>query len=51
MFCESLATLSRYTDKFRYLIEPKQYFLWKDYDPAILKAYLVARCEEWLDGG
>ncbi len=48
VFCEELATLSRYTDKFRYMIEPKQYFLWKGYDLDALRVWLNERCAEWL---
>lgn len=48
IFCESLATLPRYTTKFTYLYEPDNYFLWADYDVALLRAYLVERCAQWL---
>lgn len=40
IFCESLATLPRYTTKFRYLIEEGHYFLWKDYDVQLLKEFI-----------
>jgi hypothetical protein len=49
VFCESLATNPRYTSKFVYLFEPDHYFLWADYDPAALAAFLNARCAAWLD--
>lgn len=49
VFCESLATLPRYTRKFAYLIEPGQYFLWVDYDLDLLCEYLRGRCKVWLD--
>jgi hypothetical protein len=49
VFCESLATMRRYTLKAQYLFEPDQYFLWVDYDLDALCAYLRARCATWLD--
>lgn len=49
IFCESLATLPRYTRKAEYLFEPGQYFNWIDYDLDALCAFLHSRCEEWLD--
>lgn len=49
VFCEELATLPRYTRKFKYLIEPDQYFLWVDYNLALLCKYLKGRCAAWLD--
>ncbi len=47
--CENLATDRRYTLKAKYLFEPDNYFLWRDYDENLLKTYLRARCDEWLD--
>jgi len=47
--CENLATDRRYTLKAKYLFEPNNYFLWKDYDESLLKRYLRARCTEWLE--
>jgi len=47
--CENLATDRRYTLKAKYLFEPDNYFLWKDYDEGLLKRYLRARCTDWLD--
>lgn len=49
IFCESLATLPRYTTKFPYIYEPRQYFLWADYSLTILRDYLVGRCADWLE--
>lgn len=49
VFCENLARDRRYTLKFGYLIEPDNYFLWKDYDHRALQIYLRARCKDWLD--
>jgi len=49
IFCESLATLPRYTQKAHYLFEPDQYFLWKDYDQESLCRFLNERCAAWLD--
>lgn len=49
VFCESLATMRRYTLKAQYLFEPDQYFLWVDYDLDALCTYLRARCATWLD--
>lgn len=49
VFCEELATNPRYTQKARFLFEPKQYFLWVNYDERALCDYLNARCREWLD--
>ena len=48
VFCEALAKNPRYTTKFKYLIEPDNYFLWEDYDLEALKRYLDDRCEAWL---
>lgn len=47
--CENLASDRRYTLKAKYLFEPDNYFLWRDYDEHLLKTYLGARCKEWLD--
>jgi hypothetical protein len=49
VFCESLATLPRYTRKAEFLFEPDQYLNWVDYDPQLLCDYLWARCAAWLD--
>lgn len=49
VFCESLATLPRYTRKAQFLFEKKQYFNWINYDPDSLCEYLRSRCSEWLD--
>lgn len=49
IFCESLATLPRYTRKAEYLFEKNQYFNWVNYDFASLCCYLRSRCREWLD--
>jgi hypothetical protein len=49
VYCESLATDRKYTTKAKYLFEPDNYFLWKDYDEKLLKQYLQARCTKWLD--
>lgn len=49
VFCESLAELDRYTQKFIFLFEPKQYVLWRGYDHDILATYLNERCREWLE--
>lgn len=49
VFCESLATLDRYTRKFKYLIEPDHYFLWTDYDIEALCSWLKERCSDWID--
>lgn len=50
IFCESLATLDRYTRQHRFLYRPDEYFLWVDYDPQLLCDFLRARCAAWLDG-
>ena len=47
--CENLATDRKYVLKARYLFEPDNYFLWKDYDERLLETYLKARCSAWLD--
>ncbi len=49
IFCESLATNPRYTQKAHYVFEPDQYFLWKDYDQEALCRFLNERCAAWLD--
>ena len=49
VFCESLATLPRYTRKAEYLFESGQYFNWVDYDLDALCEYLHSRCQLWLD--
>ena len=49
VFCEALATNSRYTTKFRHLLERDQYVLWENYDPEVLCEFLTERCSEWLD--
>jgi len=51
IFCESLATESRYTSKFPYLYERNQYFLWTDYSVTLLRDFLIERCAEWLENG
>lgn len=50
IWCESLATLPRYTRKAVHLFEPDQYFLWKEYALEPLCEYLRARCAAWLQG-
>lgn len=47
--CENLATDRRYTLKAKYLFEPDNYFLWRNYDEDLLEKYLRARCREWLE--
>lgn len=49
IFCESLATNRRYTEKVKHLIPEKQYHLWVRYEKARLIRFLEARCEAWLD--
>jgi hypothetical protein len=49
IFCEALAVNPRYTEKAVHYFEPGQYVLWKDYDPEILEAFLILKCQEWLD--
>jgi len=49
IFCESLATLSRYTSKAPYLFEADHYLLWVDYDLELLALFLHERCSAWLD--
>ena len=49
VFCAELARLPRYTQKFAYLLEEGQYFLWVDYDFGLLCAFLEQRCAAWLD--
>jgi hypothetical protein len=49
IWCESLAVLPRYTRKAVHLMEPNQYFLWKDYELEPLCEYLRGRCAAWLD--
>lgn len=49
IWCESLATLPRYTRKAVHLFEPDQYFLWPGYELEPLCEYLRARCAAWLD--
>lgn len=49
VFCERLATLSRYTRKAEFLFEKNQYFNWANYDLEKLCEYLRGRCAEWLD--
>ncbi len=49
IFCESLATLPRYTRKAEFLFEPEQYFNWVDYEHEPLCEYLRGRCSAWLD--
>ena len=49
IWCESLAVLPRCTRKAVHLMEPDQYFLWKDYELGPLCEYLRARCVAWLD--
>ncbi len=47
--CGNLATDRRYTEKFKYLFEPDNYFLWVDLDPDLLCKYLRGLCTAWLD--
>lgn len=49
VFCESLATLPRYTIQIQGLVKPDQYFLWVDYELEPLCLYLRGRCAAWLD--
>lgn len=49
VFCEALAVNPRYTEKFKYLIEPSQYFLWVNYDQLQLSQFILERCRTWLD--
>jgi hypothetical protein len=50
VFCESLATDRRYTQKFPYLIERGHYFLWVDYDQELLRRFIVDEiCARFLD--
>lgn len=49
IFCESLATMSRYTQKFLYLFEREHYFLWVDYDLDLLAAFVHETCSRFLD--
>lgn len=49
IFCESLATLPRYTRKAEYLFEDGQYFNWADYELEPLCDYLHGLCAMWLD--
>ena len=49
VWCENLATDRRYILKAQYLFEPDNYFLWKDYDHELLRAYLLGRCTAWLE--
>lgn len=49
IFCESLATLPRYTRQHAFLYRPDEYFLWADYDRDLLADFLEARCIQWLD--
>jgi len=50
VFCENLATDRQYVLKAKYLFEPDNYFLWRDYNLELLGGYLHARCAAWLDG-
>lgn len=50
VWCENLAVDCKYVLKARYLFEPNNYVLWRDYDHDILADYLNARCAAWLDG-
>jgi hypothetical protein len=49
VFCDSLATLPRYTAKIPYFFEPDDYLLWVDYRPDLLAEFLRKRCAQWLD--
>lgn len=49
VWCENLAVDRKYVLKARYLFEPDNYVLWRDYDHDVLATYLVARCAAWLD--
>lgn len=49
VFCESLATLPRYTRKAEFIFEKGQYFNWVNYDTDALCEYLRRLCVEWLD--
>lgn len=40
VMCDSLAVLDRYTVKHPYFFEEGRYFLWKDYNIDLLRAYL-----------
>lgn len=48
IFCESLATLDRYTLKHRYIFEPDHYFLWVDYKLQPLAEFLERITELYL---
>ncbi|MEY4364746.1 MAG: Type restriction enzyme MunI [Actinomycetota bacterium] len=50
VLCENLAVDRKYVLKARYLYEPDNYLLWRDYDRDVLATYLNARCAAWLDG-
>ncbi len=50
IFCDHLASLPRYTTKFKYLIEPGHYFLWRDYDVQALQHFIEREiCAKLLD--
>lgn len=49
VFCDDLAINRRYTCKFKYLIEPDNYFLWVRYNVSKLEKYLEDRCVAWLN--
>lgn len=49
ILCDRLADHPRYVNKYPFIYEPKQYFLWKDYCPNLLSQYLLERCAEWLE--
>ncbi len=48
VFCDALAEKRRYTQKFPYLIEPTNYFLWIGYRFDTLKFFLEGRAKDWL---
>jgi hypothetical protein len=49
IFCESLATNRRYTEKVKHLIPAEHYHLWVRYEKARLIRFLKGRCAAWLD--
>jgi hypothetical protein len=51
IFCERLATNPRYTTKFKFLIEPRHYFLWVDYELEPLRSFIMDEvCARFLEG-
>lgn len=48
IFCDELATNTRYTTKFEYYVEPYHYLLWKDYDADCLYNFLRRIITDWF---